>query len=297
MIPLIISAIVLLTAGGTVAASDDAKPGDLLFPIDRATERVQIAFAGQEKKVKLKTKFARERMSEVAELLAESESVEVDTDDNATSTDDNASTTPTSTSTSTATSTASSTDGVAKINKKSDIEKGLALAIDLISQLENSSEYSSLTEELNSLVAIVPENTNIQVKVSEQGAQFLKVRSDDGSNKLNLEVKETGGGMVIIKSRDAEGKMSVTQENKNVPVQNKWENNPGVGNKKKVDLDKGTTTASTTATSTATSTDDGTDEDDSTTTSKGNKPDKDKSNNGKKPVDDETDDSATSTDN
>ena len=69
----IIVAITLLVggSGATVAAANNARPGDLLFKLDTAVERVQMAVAKQEKKVELRAKFAAERAAEAEELIEE----------------------------------------------------------------------------------------------------------------------------------------------------------------------------------------------------------------------------------
>lgn len=64
MIPLAIALIVLLGAGGTVAASDDARPGDFLFPLDRGIEEVRLALASDSEKDTLRIRFAEERIKE-----------------------------------------------------------------------------------------------------------------------------------------------------------------------------------------------------------------------------------------
>lgn len=64
MIPLAIALIVLLGAGGTVAASDSARPGDLLFPLDRAVEDARLALASEDDKLDLRIRFADERLRE-----------------------------------------------------------------------------------------------------------------------------------------------------------------------------------------------------------------------------------------
>jgi len=59
-----------LTAG-TAFAADNAKPGDVLFPIDRALENIQLSFASDADKDALQVKFALERVTEVKDILAE----------------------------------------------------------------------------------------------------------------------------------------------------------------------------------------------------------------------------------
>ena len=59
-----VAVVVLLGAGSTVAASDSARPGDLLFPVDRALEDVRLAFSRDYEKVSLKLRFTDERLRE-----------------------------------------------------------------------------------------------------------------------------------------------------------------------------------------------------------------------------------------
>lgn len=70
MIPLIIVAIMFAGAGGTAVLADNSRPGDALFPIDRASEKVRLAFANENKSVELKARFAEERLGEVEGLIA-----------------------------------------------------------------------------------------------------------------------------------------------------------------------------------------------------------------------------------
>jgi Domain of unknown function (DUF5667) len=71
MTSLIVALVVILGAGSTVAVSEAAKPGDLLFPIERATERARLAFATDERAAELRTTFATERLAELEAILAE----------------------------------------------------------------------------------------------------------------------------------------------------------------------------------------------------------------------------------
>lgn len=63
--------IFLLGAGGTVAASGAAKPGDLLFPLDRATEAIHLALISGDEKVALQNQFINERFAELQTILNE----------------------------------------------------------------------------------------------------------------------------------------------------------------------------------------------------------------------------------
>jgi hypothetical protein len=71
MTPLAIALVVLLGTGGTVAASATAKPGDLLFPIERVVERTQLVFASEMRAAELKAAFAAERLAELRDILDE----------------------------------------------------------------------------------------------------------------------------------------------------------------------------------------------------------------------------------
>ena len=71
MIPLVIIVALLLGAGGTVAVSDGARPGDFLFPVDRAVEDARLAFTPNEKKAELKIEFADERLEEFNSIVDE----------------------------------------------------------------------------------------------------------------------------------------------------------------------------------------------------------------------------------
>ena len=69
MIQLIIVLALALGAGGTVVASDSARPGDFLFPVDRAVEDIRATFTAAEGKAELKVKFAEERLDELESIL------------------------------------------------------------------------------------------------------------------------------------------------------------------------------------------------------------------------------------
>lgn len=68
MIGLALALLLVIGGGGVVAASDSAKPGEILFKIDLAAEKAQLALAGESKKKDLAVKFATERLDEVRKL-------------------------------------------------------------------------------------------------------------------------------------------------------------------------------------------------------------------------------------
>jgi hypothetical protein len=63
--------VLVLGASGTVAASESAKPGDLLFPIERASEQLRLSLASDDKKAELENRFLDERFAELATLFDE----------------------------------------------------------------------------------------------------------------------------------------------------------------------------------------------------------------------------------
>ncbi|MDP2789255.1 MAG: DUF5667 domain-containing protein [bacterium] len=65
-------ALVLILGGGSmVAASNSAVPGDFLFPVDLAIEKLQLKFIGEDGKTELKLKFAEERVAEIKHVSEE----------------------------------------------------------------------------------------------------------------------------------------------------------------------------------------------------------------------------------
>ena len=56
---------------GTASAANEAKPGDALFPLDRAMEDAHLSLVSGERKDELKVKFALERVEEVKEIFSE----------------------------------------------------------------------------------------------------------------------------------------------------------------------------------------------------------------------------------
>jgi len=76
--------VVLLVLGGSIAsvkAADNARPGDFLFPLDRAIEEIQIKLVSKEKGLKLQLEFAKERVDEVKEIMIEAQVDSNDSED------------------------------------------------------------------------------------------------------------------------------------------------------------------------------------------------------------------------
>jgi hypothetical protein len=65
--------VVVITSGATSALAEQARPGDRLFPLDRALERIKFSFArSEEKRTALGIADAEERITELRELIHDS---------------------------------------------------------------------------------------------------------------------------------------------------------------------------------------------------------------------------------
>ena len=72
VVAIVLIAVLTLGGVGTVTAADNAKPGDILYPIDTGVENLRISLAtSSESEVELHTQFAAERITEVQQLLQE----------------------------------------------------------------------------------------------------------------------------------------------------------------------------------------------------------------------------------
>jgi len=67
---LIIALLLSIGVGGTVVTADNAGPGDALFGVDQAVERLRLRLSGDEKKNELRIKFADERMKEIEKITS-----------------------------------------------------------------------------------------------------------------------------------------------------------------------------------------------------------------------------------
>lgn len=204
MIPLLIGALIFASAGGTVAASNSAVPGDALFGVDRAVENVRIAFAGNGK-AELKLKFAEERLQEVEKIIAEARL--------------KAKATSTASSTN-ATSTATSTP------KKNDdrVVLGVSVALDYLSKISADLEASGNTQAVAALESVIDRlegianDSDVKVRLKQNGAFQLKLdgvatgsASSTGSIKVNtngnkdrIEIREDGDRIRIELKGDEE---------------------------------------------------------------------------------------------
>lgn len=71
MTALVLALIFIIGSGGTALASDAARPGDLLFPLEREIENVQLRFASDDERASLLQKLTEERLAELREIVDE----------------------------------------------------------------------------------------------------------------------------------------------------------------------------------------------------------------------------------
>ncbi len=230
MIPLLIGALLFVSAGGTVAASDSSAPGDTLFPVDRAVEKVQLAFANKDAEVNLKTRFAEERLAEVQELIARNRA-RFAANFTATST---ASTTPGQTASTThATSTkATSTKATTTPGQKdANVALGINVAIAYLNDIYTDISASGNLEAAARIQAVIKQletisnTSDVKVLLKKNGDFQLRLKGETASstasttgsvkintsgNKDRIEVREDGeririevksDGVVKVKSK------------------------------------------------------------------------------------------------
>jgi len=211
---LIASALVFsLLGGSTVAAANSAKPGDLLFPIDIAAEKVRIILATNEAKDELRIKFAEERLGEARVLLSiRAAAIEFETADNATTTMPIAATSsPLASSTTTtqaATATAATTAPPASESAKSSVTGNLAIVLAHLEQTRNdlaahgnTAGVSAIEHMIAELMRMSEEHgedfDEIQAKIQNDGNKVkveVKAEAGDTKAKLSFKSKESGNG-------------------------------------------------------------------------------------------------------
>jgi len=199
MPPLIIALIILLGAGGTVAASDFAVPGDLLFSIDRSVENIRLAFSSDEKKSELKIKFAEERVEEF-KVVVKKYSEKHFSDD---SDDSNSSTTDSSDKT---------------LDKSSErMAQTLETALDFLSSVSFGPATSTsdkeerllvLLDELNSELGNLPDGLKGRLQIRD-GDSKLKIKFDGGKTRIELKDED---GKIKLEMEDGEVKFMKKEE-------------------------------------------------------------------------------------
>ena len=182
--PLIIIILALIGAGGAAVASDSARPGDLLFPIDRSIEDIRFALTPEKGRAELKIKFVEERLDEIESILEEEGEDESggDTDDVQ------------------ATSTQSS--GVSE-----EARQNLSQALDILTaQLAEVRGAASTTPGIVQAIGVIEERLQ-----SNAGAlpQELRIRIRDGRGRIELRTEDE---KIKVKIKDGEIEVEIKSE-------------------------------------------------------------------------------------
>jgi hypothetical protein len=64
-------ALILILSGSIVASSKNSMPGEILFPIDVAVDKIEISLAGEEKRNELRFKFAEDQIQKIKNVSKE----------------------------------------------------------------------------------------------------------------------------------------------------------------------------------------------------------------------------------
>ncbi len=208
--------IVVLVGGSaaTIVASDDAKPGDILYPIDIAAEKVQLAFSTNKRKGTLRIQFAEERLHEAKIVLASAESDDFDVSDEATIT----------------------VPAEQRKPKKFNFKGMKRASTALTTVLENLEQAKNILEEERNMVAmlaidsIIEELTELaedhvsdlddfETEIEDNGGKKLEIKAS--RNKLKAKFK------FDLKKRNQEEEVEIEIESE---AENNNENNNGNGN-------------------------------------------------------------------
>ena len=184
--PLIIAILALIGAGGTIAASDSARPGDLLFPVDRSVEDIRFALTPENGKAELKVKFAEERLDEIESILKDEEedATEEKLDDLG---DEEATSTPSEASGDAKENLSRALDiltiHLAEVRGLASTTPGVANAIEIITaRLASLTESDALPEELK--LRIRSDRGGIELETEDEK---IKVKVDDGEIEVEIE--------------------------------------------------------------------------------------------------------------
>src|SRR3989344_9598601 len=201
MIGIFIALMIALGVGGTASVADNARPGDVLFGVDRAVENVRLSLAGEEKKNELRIKFAEERVSEIEDLAKE------DDDDNSAEGE-----------------AADSAEEKAEkaVNVSAGIEQTLNLLADVKEQEGEDARIDDIITKLNAYVAGLPSDAQIEV-----GNNKLEIRfegEDENDDDISVKFKEENGDdKSKLEIRTAEERIKIKMKNGVLEIKTKLE--------------------------------------------------------------------------
>lgn len=193
MIGLFIALAILLGVGGTVTVADNARPGDALFGVDQAVEKLRINIARKENKNELRIKFAEERVKELKEF-------DSDDGDDSDALEDDAD---------------SSSENKKELTgeQRERISTGINDALNLLTTLEENqtidlARLEALKTALNSFLLSLPEDAKIEINGERLKIKFeieAEDESDDSdkSSERKIKIEEmTTEGRIRLEIKD-----------------------------------------------------------------------------------------------
>jgi len=258
--------LVIFLSGSTItlAAVDAAMPGDLLFPVDLASEKLQLIFSSDNKQTELRIKFANERLEEAQialnNFLALAETVETvdssstssasttDQTGAATSTTDTAEDQETATSTQTDASgsetseeTNTDTEGLNVQNIEQTVS-ALTIAFEHLQNTRNAVEERGNTAALAAIDSIIGRLTalaenhasdldTIKIRIRDRAGKNLRVDIETLGDRLKtrfrFEQKENGLAQTKIEIREGNSKTKIKIRGDTLKLEYKYSNAGG----------------------------------------------------------------------
>lgn len=161
MIPIIIAIALVLSGAGTAFAADQAKPGDALYPLDRAIERVTYNFAiSDTAKANMLTKFAAERENEQTALVAEGRTEDAR-------------------------------------QAAEDTKQALENAITVIDRVQAKHEENNQTQAAQTLTNVEEKLQEIQNRFTERQREEVKNKVKNALGEVKIEATTTNGQTVV----------------------------------------------------------------------------------------------------
>lgn len=198
----------ILILGGsmaTVSAADNAKPGDLLFSIDRALESVQLALASSnQQKTQLKLGIVQERLEEIQAILAENETDDIEDEEE-------------------------NTEANFSIDEEQ-IDQAFDIALSSIADIKQEFEDQGNTDAVSAINKVIDEfDTDFQslpskfrfsIKQNRNKYQLtLEIQTSEGKERLRI---KTNGNKVDIDLKNEDGKIKIKiKEDGSVKVKDK----------------------------------------------------------------------------
>ena len=222
LVAVLVLALTIVGGGSVVMAqADHAKPGDRLFAIDVAQERIRLALADKKEKATLQIQFAEERLEEAKEVLVEQKVIAMapdaafvhvtatSTDTTATSTDDTASTTP-------------NDDNSNNDPEPEDVNEAYTVALEHLERtrqrfLDQGNDMAiliidNIIGELTDLATNhsgIFDNVKIDIDEDDDSVKVaIKASGDDGKTKIKIKQDDDGDTKVSIDTKitDEDGK-------------------------------------------------------------------------------------------